>query len=80
MSPSLFRVLRVRPAVGRFFHDDDANEGASPVAVHGYGLWRDLYAGSPAAIGQTLFLNEKPYLILGIAPASFAFPDAEAAF
>ena len=80
VSPSLFRLLRVQPAVGRFFHDDDAIEGAGPVVVLGYGLWRDLYAASPAAIGQTLFLNEKPHLIVGVAPPSFAFPDADAAF
>ena len=80
VSPSLFRLLRVQPAVGRFFHDDDALEGAGPVVVLGYGLWRDLYAASPAAIGQTLFLNEKPHFIVGVAPPSFAFPDADAAF
>jgi putative ABC transport system permease protein len=80
VSPSLFRLLRVQPAAGRFFRDDDAIEGADPVVVLGHGLWRDLYAASPAAIGQTLFLNEKPHLIVGVAPASFAFPDADAAF
>ena len=80
VSPSLFRLLRVQPAAGRFFHDDDAIEGADPVVVLGHGLWKDLYAASPAAIGQTLFLNEKPHLIVGVAPASFAFPDADAAF
>jgi putative ABC transport system permease protein len=80
VSPSLFRLLRVQPAAGRYFHDDDAIEGADPVVVLGHGLWKDLYAASPAAIGQTLFLNEKPHLIVGVAPASFAFPDADAAF
>ena len=30
VSPSLFRLLRVQPAAGRFFHDDDALEGAGP--------------------------------------------------
>ncbi len=80
VSPSLFRVLRVQPAVGRFFRDDDAMEGAGAVVVLGYGLWMDLYAATPAAIGQTLFLNERPHLIVGVAPQHFAFPDADAAF
>ena len=80
VSPSLFRLLRVQPAAGRFFHDDDAIEGAGPVVVLGNGLWRDLYGASPAAVGQTLFLNEKPHLIVGVAPPGFAFPDTDAAF
>jgi putative ABC transport system permease protein len=79
-SPSLFRLLRVQPAAGRFFHDDEAIEGAGPVVVLGYGLWRDLYGASPAAVGQSLFLNEKPHLIVGVAPRGFAFPDTDAAF
>jgi putative ABC transport system permease protein len=80
VSPSLFRVLRVRPAVGRFFHDQDAIDEAAPVVVLGYGLWTDLYAATPAVIGQTLFLNEKAHLIVGVAPPGFTFPDADAAF
>ena len=80
VSPSLFRLLRVQPAAGHFFHDDDALEGAGPVVVLGYGLWRDLFAASPAAIGQTLILNEKPHLIVGVTPPGFAFPDRDAAF
>lgn len=50
------------------------------MVVLGQGLWRDLYAASPSAVGQTLFLNEKPHVIVGVAPAGFAFPDADAAF
>ena len=56
------------------------SKGAGSVVVLGHGLWRDLYGASPSAIGQTLFLNEKPHLIVGVAPRGFAFPDAEAAF
>jgi putative ABC transport system permease protein len=80
VSPSLFRVLRMHPAVGRLLDDDDAIEGAGRVVVLGHGLWRDLYSASPGALGQTLFLNEKPHLIVGVAPPGFAFPDADAAF
>ena len=83
VSPSLFRLLRVQPAAGRVFTDDDADgpdEGAGSVVVIGHGLWRDLYAANPAAVGQTLFLNEKPHLIVGVAPRGFAFPDTKAAF
>jgi putative ABC transport system permease protein len=80
VSPSLFRLLRVQPAAGRLFHDDDAIAGADQVVVIGTGLWRDLYGASPTAVGQTLFLNERPHLIVGVAPPGFAFPDTDASF
>jgi putative ABC transport system permease protein len=80
VSPSLFHLLRVQPAAGRFFHDDEALEGAGPVVVLGYGLWRDLYGASSTAVGQTLFLNEKPHVIVGVARRGFAFPDMDAGF
>jgi hypothetical protein len=35
VSPSLFRLLRVQSAAGRFFNDDDAIEGAGSVVVLG---------------------------------------------
>jgi predicted permease len=80
VSPSLFRLLRVQPAAGRLFTEDDAIDGAGAAVVIGHALWRDLYAADPAAVGQMLFLNEKPHLVIGVAPRGFAFPDTDAAF
>ena len=77
VSPSLFRLLRVQPAAGRVFTDDDSIEGAGAVVVIGHGLWRDLYAANPAAVGQALFLNEKPHLIVGVAPRGLRLPGHE---
>jgi predicted permease len=76
LSPSAFDVLRVRPLLGRFFVEDDAR-GATPVVVLSARLWRERFGGQAAAIGQTLVVDDRPHIIIGIAPPDFAFPDRE---
>jgi putative ABC transport system permease protein len=78
VTPSVFRLLRVSPIAGRFFTDTDADEGAPPVVVLSYGLWRERFGGAASkasAIGQRLRIDDVDYEIVGVAPAGFAFPD-----
>jgi putative ABC transport system permease protein len=80
VSPSLFRLLRVQPAVGRFFTDQEAVEGADGVIVLGHSLWQERYGSNPAAIGQMLVVEGRPREIIGVAPAGFAFPNPDTLF
>ena len=80
VSPSLFRLLRLQPALGRFFTDQEAVQGADGVVVLGNGLWRERYGANPNAIGQTLVVDGRPRQIVGVAPAGFAFPDPDHSF
>ena len=77
VTPSLFRLLRVSPAAGRFFSEADAVEGAPPVVVLGHGIWRDRFGGDPSAIGRMLTIDDADYRIIGVAPPGFAFPEKE---
>src|SRR5438128_3845613 len=43
VTPSVFRLLRVSPVLGRFFRDADADEGAQPVVVLAHSLWRERF-------------------------------------
>lgn len=70
-SANYFATLGLRPALGRFFLPAEENSG-TPVAVIGYDLWQRAYGGSTAAIGSTLWLNQHPFTIVGIAPRQFA--------
>ncbi len=76
-SPSLFPLLRVAPAAGRFFEPGEAVEGADDVVVLGHSFWRERFGGSPAAVGQSIFLDGRPRRIVGVAPPGFAFPSPE---
>lgn len=78
LSPAAFDVLRVSPAVGRFFNEADARQGATRVVVLSDGLWRERFGADTAAIGKLLIIDQEPYVIVGVAPAGFAFPDGRA--
>ena len=79
VTPSLFGVLRVAPQRGRFPAEADAIAGASPVVVIGDGLWRDRFGREPAAIGETLEVDDVDHVIIGVAPPQFAFPEPDVA-
>ena len=79
-SPELFDVLRVRPALGRFFTPDDVVKGAAPAVVLSAGLWRERFGGRPDVIGETVLIDRQPHAIVGVAPAGFAFPAHDVRF
>jgi predicted permease len=67
-----FDVLGVKPALGRFFHqEDDVHEGASPYAVLSYGSWQKRFGGDREIVGKTIRLNRRAYTVLGVAPREF---------
>jgi hypothetical protein len=51
VSPSVLRLLRVTPAIGRFFVEGEDAAGAPPAVVLSDRLWRDRSAADPAASG-----------------------------
>ncbi|HEX3470773.1 MAG TPA: ABC transporter permease [Silvibacterium sp.] len=73
-SSGIFAMLHIRPALGRGFLPDDDKQGAAPVVVLGYGIWKDRYASSPNVLGRQVRINEKPATIVGVMPKGFKFP------
>ena len=78
VSPSLFSLLRVKPALGRLFEPADAKPGAASVVVISSSFWRDRFGSDPAVVGKSLQLDGKPSTIVGVTPPGFAFPDRDA--
>jgi predicted permease len=74
-TPSLASALRVTPALGRWFTDDEGIPGASPVAVVSHAFWMRRYGGDRRILGRPVMLAEVPTQIIGVMPSSFAFPD-----
>jgi predicted permease len=74
-TPSLFRLLRVPPALGRTFTDAEGELGPEHRIILSHGLWQRLYGGDPNVIGRDLRLGwtGKPYTIVGVMPAGFEF-------
>jgi len=76
-TPSLFRLLRVAPALGRAFTDNEGEIGSAQKVMLSYGLWQKLYAGDASALGHDLRLNGRPFTIVGVMPRGFLFFDPE---
>ena len=67
-----FDALGVAPLLGRFFHpSDDLKPGAEPYAVLSYECWRNHFGSDRSIAGRTIYLNNRPYTVTGVAPAGF---------
>jgi putative ABC transport system permease protein len=75
VSADLLPLLGVQPALGRLFTNDEDQEGRAEIVILSHDFWRSRFAGDPNTTGQTITLNDKPYTIVGVMPAGFAFPD-----
>jgi len=71
VSGNYFETFGLKANAGRLFADSDDVEGAPTVAVMSYAAWQRDYAGDPAVVGSTFWVNTKPVTIAGIAPAGF---------
>ena len=76
-TPSLARVLGVRPLHGRWFSEEEARPGAAPVVVLGHGLWQRRYGGDPHIVGTTVTLGGEMATVAGVMRPSFRFPDPQ---
>ncbi|HEX6806371.1 MAG TPA: ABC transporter permease [Gemmatimonadaceae bacterium] len=78
VSGNYFSVLRVRPALGRFFAaEDDAGPGSPPTAVISHAYWQRMYGGDRAVLGKPIVLDGHEYSIIGVAPTEFHGIDAD---
>ncbi|HZS57633.1 MAG TPA: ADOP family duplicated permease [Gemmatimonadaceae bacterium] len=66
-------MLGVQPALGREFTAAEERPG-SGVAMITYGLWRRSYGGRPTAVGSTIRVRGRPYVIVGVTPKDMGIP------
>ncbi|WJY13503.1 ADOP family duplicated permease [Pectobacteriaceae bacterium CE90] len=72
--PDFFPFTGVQAAKGRLFNQQDAGEGANPVAVIGYALWQNYFGGRQDILAQSLLVNGVSTQIIGVMPKGYAFP------
>jgi predicted permease len=78
VSGNFFRLLGVRPEIGRLFLDsDDRVPDGESVAVLSYGAWRSQFGGDSTVVGRMIVLQNRPFTIVGVAPRGFAGIDRE---
>lgn len=74
LSHTSFKLLRVRPLVGRDFRADDERPGAAPVVILGYRVWADRYGSDPAVLGRPVRTNGQVATVIGVMPDGFTYP------
>ncbi|PYX56064.1 MAG: hypothetical protein DMG76_16090 [Acidobacteria bacterium] len=71
VSGGFFETLGVGPSLGRTLNPSDDTPGAPPVAVLSYGFWQSSFGADPAVVGKTVWLNNVPVTIAGVAAKEF---------
>jgi putative ABC transport system permease protein len=76
VSANVFDVLGVRPQIGAGFPvGGPMFVRNDPAIVISDRLWRARYNADAAIVGRQLTLNGSPYIVLGVMPPRFHYPD-----
>jgi putative ABC transport system permease protein len=73
VSADFFRVLGLRPALGRDFTNDDEKPGAHVVLLS-HTLWESEFGSASDIVGRAITLDNKSYTVVGVMPKGFEFP------
>ena len=73
---NFFPTLGVAPAIGRTFTADDDRPGAEAAVILSANFWKRRYSGDPAIVGKKIWLDAKPYTVIGVMPSSFVYSSS----
>jgi len=73
VTASLFHVLQTDPLLGRSFTQSE-DDTSRPVVVLSYGFAASVFGGPRRALGESIYLDRKPYQVIGVMPARASFP------
>ncbi|MBI4890623.1 MAG: ABC transporter permease [Acidobacteria bacterium] len=79
VSAGFFSLLGVQPSFGRLFQSGEDQPKAPRTALLSYSAWRTHFGGRADILGQTVILDQLPYVVIGVLPASFHFAPVGAA-
>jgi putative ABC transport system permease protein len=73
VSANFFALMGVQPLLGHAFSDEDLQH-RERVVMLSYGLWQSRFGGSLNALGQDIYIDGKPWRVVGVMPPQFRFP------
>jgi predicted permease len=71
VTADFFRILGVKPVIGRLFREDEDRPGTTPVALISAGLWSRRFGSAKNILGKPITLEGRDYLVAGVIPADF---------
>jgi len=77
VTDEFFKIIDVKPVIGRDFTAEDNKPGAEKVTILGNEIWKRDFNGDPRVVGQAIRINGKAATIIGVMPENFKFPQNE---
>jgi predicted permease len=74
---NLFSLLGVQPVLGRTFAPEEDVQGSGHVALLTWNLFQRRFGGDPGVVGTLVRLDSIPYVIIGVLPRWFTYPDTD---
>jgi putative ABC transport system permease protein len=75
ISADAFSFMGVQPILGRLFRPEEDDLNAAPVALIGYHVWQEHFAGDKGVVGKTIPINGKQVTVIGVMPKGWRFPE-----
>jgi putative ABC transport system permease protein len=75
VTPGFFATMGVRPEIGRVFAAEETRPGRDRVVILSHGVWTRVFGADPTLVGRSIQLEGEAYLVAGIMPAGFRFPE-----
>jgi predicted permease len=74
VAASFLPLFGVEPIAGRNFRPEEDRPKGAQAVILSHALWRERYGGDSQVVGRQVQLNGEPATVVGVLPASFAFP------
>jgi predicted permease len=71
VTPGLFRLLGVKPILGRLLLDEEARPATVSSILLSYGYWRRRFGGDPHILGKTFFMDISTVTVVGVLSPGF---------
>jgi predicted permease len=78
VTQEILPVLRVQPALGRWFSVADDSPGTPETVILSSGYWQRRFGGDLAVIGRVMTIDLRPRQVIGVMSERFAFPGPPA--
>jgi hypothetical protein len=69
-------TLNISPALGREFNTAETHPGGPEAIILSHHLWRRSFGADPNVIGHAVRLDDSSYIVVGVLPAGFWFPQS----
>jgi predicted permease len=78
VTPEFFDTLDVKPALGRFFTEEETDPMRSSVVVLTDAFWRNHYNADPGVLGRDIMIEGKVVTIVGVLKPDFRYLSSHA--